>query len=81
MDQKKLTEKQKSVLVDFIKNNVNLILPKDNYVIRPDRLDAQNLWKQIAEELNGMPGPTKSWRQWRKVRRDTSAKRRIDITY
>ncbi|XP_033215096.1 uncharacterized protein LOC117171684 isoform X2 [Belonocnema kinseyi] len=64
---KKLTERQKSVLVDFITNNVNLIWPKvTNYVNRPDRLDAQNLWKQIAEELNGMPGPTKSWRQWRK---------------
>lgn len=59
------TEKQKQLLVEFVKNKPQLISGKQTHAYTAK--DAANDWKTIATTLNSNPGATKDWKGWRKV--------------
>lgn len=61
----KFTEKQKIVLIEYVKKHPNLISgkQKQNFTNK----DAQAGWQNIADILNAMPGANKSWCKWKKV--------------
>lgn len=59
------TEKQKQLLVEFIKKKPQLITGKQTHSYTAK--DAANDWKEITSILNSNPGATKDWKGWRKV--------------
>lgn len=61
-----VTETQKNYLTEFLKNNKELCTGR--FTAQFTAKKAQEMWQNIAYELNAMPGGShKDWRQWRRV--------------
>lgn len=57
---------QKEALIDFMAQHPNL--RSGRFTATFSFKDAKNLWHQLAEVLNAIPGGSqKDWSQWRKV--------------
>lgn len=61
-----VSEEQKKVLLDYINDHPKLKSGK----FSPDFTykDAQELWENFTIEVHKIPGATKTWQKWRKVR-------------
>ncbi|KAG4079876.1 hypothetical protein HA402_015007 [Bradysia odoriphaga] len=74
----KLSKQQKTMLHSLVDN-----LPALQIGSIPSE-DSENLWTKIATQLNQLPGPTKTWVQWRQTWRDikkNSKKSQTQILY
>jgi len=62
---KSVTYAQKEALVEFLENNVQL--KKGKFNSQFTHKNAQQLWEQMASNLNSMIGANKTADKWRKV--------------
>ena len=63
----KVSEKQKELMVEYLKNRPLLLSGKfsNNFTHK----DAVGEWQKLAEILNSVPRSTKDWKGWKKVRK------------
>ena len=61
----KITDLQKQALVEYLKQNPNLLSGKFSNEFS-QKVAAQK-WEEITDILNSMNGANKDWRSWRKV--------------
>lgn len=61
-----VSKQQKEGLIDFMEAHPDLMRGKFSATFTTNV--AKNLWQQCAELLNAIPGPTKEWNEWRKVK-------------
>lgn len=62
----KASDKQKTMLVEFLKKNSQLI--SGNFTNSFTYKDAEQKWQDVANILNSIPGARKEWKAWRKVK-------------
>lgn len=60
-----VTAKQKKKLIELMVKYPQLIAFK--FTQDFNYKDSQQLWQDIANHCNAIPGAKKTWRQWRKV--------------
>lgn len=56
---------QKEILIEFLNNHSELVSTK--FSSKFSHKNAQELWSEVTETLNALPGAKKTWDQWRKV--------------
>lgn len=56
---------QKEILIEFLNNHSELVSAK--FSSKFSHKNAQELWSEVTETLNALPGAKKTWDQWRKV--------------
>ncbi|KAI4468210.1 hypothetical protein MML48_2g00011686 [Holotrichia oblita] len=71
----KITENQKSALIEYLKINNNLISGKFSNTFT--QKDAEEKWKYLADLLNSMPGIVKDWKNWRKTWHDMRSRTKL----
>ncbi|XP_048514975.1 uncharacterized protein LOC125501894 [Athalia rosae] len=62
------TQDQKNMLVHFLQQHPELVSGKFNKDFTYKM--GQNLWKEVAQDMNAIPGAKKDWMQWRKCWQD-----------
>ncbi|CAH1118610.1 unnamed protein product [Phaedon cochleariae] len=68
IDDRKISEKQKTVLFSFLEKEVHL---RDGTYSEDFTLkDARKRWMEISDALNNIPGPKRGWNSWRQTWKD-----------
>uniref|UniRef100_A0A6P7F4N7 Regulatory protein zeste n=1 Tax=Diabrotica virgifera virgifera TaxID=50390 RepID=A0A6P7F4N7_DIAVI len=81
MDQKKrllkVTEKQKKVLVEYIKTKPQL--SSGRFTQDFSQKDSEQLWEDLTNTLNSMGGAIKPWQSWRKCWQDIRSRTKVKM--